>query len=155
MSEKSYLNILKIGVLASFAFLFFVFSSFLFPFITSKQIFFNILMEILLLVWLVFIYKYPKYRPKKSLLTWGIVAYFISIALSLVVSVDFNLSFWGDTERMLGFFHLFHFLILYFVIITVFRLLKLEGYTNTHCDGTRIRISTHIQTIITVYRISE
>ena len=121
MSEKMYLNILKGAILASFVFLFFVFSPFLFPFITSKQIFFNIFIEVLLLLWLVFIYKYPKYRPKKSFLTWGIVIYFISIVLSLVISVDFNLSFWGDTERMLGFFHLFHFLIFYFIIISVFR----------------------------------
>jgi O-antigen ligase len=121
MSEKMYLNILKGAILASFIFLFFVFSPFLFPFITSKQIFFNIFIEVLLLFWLIFIYKYPKYRPKKSFLTWGIVAYFISIALSLVISVDFNLSFWGDTERMLGFFHLFHFLLFYFIIISVFR----------------------------------
>jgi O-antigen ligase len=121
MSEKMYLNILKGAILTSFVFLFFVFSPFLFPFITSKQIFFNIFIEVLLLFWLIFIYKYPKYRPQKSFLTWGIVAYFISIVLSLVISVDFNLSFWGDTERMLGFFHLFHFLLFYFIIISVFR----------------------------------
>jgi len=121
MTDKTYLGILKGGVLASFLMLFFVFSTFLFPYITSKQLPFNILMEILLVVLVLFLIKFPKYRPKKSLLTYGIVAYFISIALSLVVSVDFNLSFWGDTERMLGFFHLAHFLILYFIIITVFR----------------------------------
>ncbi len=37
------------------------------------------------------------------------------------MSVDFNLSFWGDAERMLGFFHLAHFLVFYLVIITAFR----------------------------------
>ena len=121
MTDKIYLNILKGGVLASLAMLFFVFSGFLFPYITSKQLSFNILIEVLLIVLIVFIIKFPKYRPKKSLLTWGLIAYFISIALSLFVSVDFNLSFWGDTERMLGFFHLSHFLVLYFIIITVFR----------------------------------
>lgn len=121
MSEKAYLKILQGGLLASFLILFFVFSSLLFPFITSKQLIFNILMEVLLIVWLVFIIKFPAYRPKKSYLTWGLVAYFISIALSLVVSVDFNLSFWGDAERMLGFFHLFHFLIFYLIAVSVFR----------------------------------
>ncbi len=124
MSEKYYLNILKGGVFASFICLFFVFSGVLFPFISSKQISFNILIEILLLVLIFFLIQYPKYLPKKSYLSWALIAYFITIAMSLVVSVDFNLSFWGDAERMLGFFHLLHFLAFYFIIITVFRTKK-------------------------------
>ena len=121
MSEKSYLNILRGGVFSSFVILFFVFSSMLFPFISSKQLSFNILIEVLLVLLLVFLIKYPKYFPKKSYLTWGLVAFFITMFFSLFVSVDFNLSFWGDIERMLGFFHLLHFLAFYFIIITVFR----------------------------------
>lgn len=121
MSEKLYINILKYGVFASFLTLFFFFSSLLFPFISSKQLSFNILIEILLFISILFLIKYPKYLPKKSHLSLGIVAYFITILLSLTVSVDFNLSFWGDIERMLGFFHLLHFLFFYFIIITVFR----------------------------------
>ncbi len=41
--------------------------------------------------------------------------------LSCFTGVDFNLSFWGDVERMLGVFHLLHFLAFYFIIITVMR----------------------------------
>ncbi|MFA5644402.1 MAG: O-antigen ligase family protein [Patescibacteria group bacterium] len=121
MSQKAYLDILKGGILVSFVTLFFVFSSLLFPFISSKQIFFNIIIEILFVFWLFFIFKFPKYLPKVSLLSGGLIVYFVFIALSLVVSVDFNLSFWGDVERMLGYFHLLHFLIFYFLIITAFR----------------------------------
>lgn len=121
MSDKTYLNILKGGVLLSFVILFFVFGGLLFPFISSKQLSFNILIEVLLLVWGIFLIKYPKYLPKKSQLSWGIIAYFLAILLSLFVSYDFNLSFWGDIERMLGYFHLLHFLALYFIIITAFR----------------------------------
>lgn len=121
MSDKTYLAILKGGIFASFAILFFVFSSLLFPFISSKQLSFNILIEVLSLFWLFFIIKFPKYLPKKSSLSWGIIAYFVTILMSLAVSVDFNMSFWGDTERMLGAFHLLHFLLFYFIIITAFR----------------------------------
>jgi O-antigen ligase len=121
MSDKSYLNILKGGVLLSFVILFFVFGDLLFPFISSKQLSFNILIEVLLLVGVIFLIKYPKYLPTKSQLSWGIIAYFLAILLSLFVSYDFNLSFWGDIERMLGYFHLLHFLALYFIIITAFR----------------------------------
>lgn len=106
---------------------FFVFKSFLFPYITSKQISFNILIEVLTAVWLVFIIKYPSFNPFKHrtrLITIGLAAYFLAILISSFFGVDFNLSFWGDIERMLGFFHIFHFLLLYFIIITVFRVRK-------------------------------
>jgi O-antigen ligase/tetratricopeptide (TPR) repeat protein len=121
MSKKLYLNILKGGVFASFIILFFVFLSFLFPYISSKQLSFNVWINILMVFWLLFIMKYPKYIPRKSYISWGVIAYFTTILMSLAVSVDFNLSFWGDVERMLGFFHLLHFLFFYFIIITVFR----------------------------------
>jgi O-antigen ligase len=124
MSEKIYLNILKGGVLLSFFSLFLVFSDFLFPYISSKQLSFNILVEVLLLIWIFFLIKYPKYIPRKSFISGGLLAYFAVMGFSLLFSVDFNLSFWGGIERMLGFFHLFHFLIFYFIVISVFKTKK-------------------------------
>ncbi|MCX6798219.1 MAG: O-antigen ligase family protein [Candidatus Falkowbacteria bacterium] len=124
MKAKVYLIILRLGVLLSLLTVFLVFNNLLFPYITSKQLVFNILTEFLLVFYLLFLAKFPAYRPKKSYITWGLVAYFVAILISLLVTVDFNLSFWGDAERMLGIFHLLHFLILYFIIITVFRTWK-------------------------------
>lgn len=121
MAQKVYLNILKFGIYFSLISVFLVFKDFLFPFITSKQIFFNIVIEILLIFWLAFIVKYPEYRPKKSWISIGLLGFFTALILSCFSSVDFNLSFWGDVERMLGVFHLLHFLAFYFIIITVFR----------------------------------
>ncbi|MEA3464086.1 MAG: O-antigen ligase family protein [Patescibacteria group bacterium] len=102
----------------------------LFPFITSKQIYFNILIEVLFIFWLAFIIKYPEWspfakatedKPKKSWISFGLIGFFIAMILSCFAGVDFNLSFWGDVERMLGVFHLLHFLVFYFIIITVMR----------------------------------
>lgn len=121
MSAKTYLRILQGGLLASLIIVFFVFKDLLFPFITSKQLTFNILMEFLLAVWLVFIMRYPEYRPKRSYLTWGLAAYFLAILISCFTSVNFIMSFWGNTERMLGLFDLLHFFIFYLILITVFR----------------------------------
>ncbi len=121
MPAKTYLRILQGGSILSLAIIFFVFPSLLFPFITSKQFSFNILIEILLAFWLVLLFRYPQYRPKKSYISFGLAAYFLVILISCLVSVDPNLSFWGDAERMLGFFHLAHFLALYFILITAFR----------------------------------
>jgi len=121
MSQKAYLTILKIGIFLSFASLFLIFKNLLFPFITSKQIYFNILIEVLFVFWAVFIIKYPEYRPKNNLITSGLIAFFAAVLISCFFSIDFNLSFWGDIERMLGWFHLAHFLVFYFIIITVMR----------------------------------
>jgi O-antigen ligase len=121
MSQKIYLYILKFGVYLSLLTVFFVFKSLLFPYITSKQISFNILIEVLFIFWLALIIKYPQYRPRKFWISYGLIGFFAALFLSCLVSVDFNLSFWGDVERMLGVFHLLHFLAFYFIIITVFR----------------------------------
>lgn len=121
MTQKIYLWILKAGIYLSFLAPFLVFKQWFFPYITSKQIYFNILIEILFIFWIAFIVKYSEWRPKKSLISFGLMAFFMAMLISCFTGVDFHLSFWGDAERMLGFFHLFHFLIYYFIIITVFR----------------------------------
>ncbi len=128
MSQKTYLLILKIGAYISFICFFFVFKNLLFPYITSKQIPFNILIEVLFIFWLTFIIKYPHWNPfkrknkkTKNLITLGLTLFFAVLTITCFTGADFNLSFWGDIERMLGVFHLLHFLVLYFIIITVMR----------------------------------
>lgn len=124
MSLKIYLAILRWGVYLSFLSVFLVFSNLLFPFITSKQIYFNILIELLMIFWLGLIITYPEARPKKFFITFGLAGFFAALLLSSIFSVDFNLSFWGDIERMLGWFHVIHFFLFYLIIITVFRSAK-------------------------------
>lgn len=121
MSHKTYLNILKGGVFLSFFVLYFVFSGLLFPYITSKQLSFNILIEVLTVFWVVFMVKFPDYRPKRSWITLGLTGFIAVLLLTSFTGVDFNLSFWGDVERMLGVFHLAHFFLFYIIIITAFR----------------------------------
>ncbi len=148
MSQKVYLIILKIGIFLSLMSLLFISRIMLFPFITSKQIPFNVIVEISFLFWIVFIIKYPQWNPfkgmksKKTLLSYfqpwkilkkseennnhnlislGFILFIVALTLSSIIGVDFNLSFWGDAERMLAVFHVLHFLIFYFIIITVIR----------------------------------
>lgn len=121
MPAKIYERILQIGLVASLLMVLFRFRDLLFPYITSKQLPFNILMEVLFVFWLVLILRYPAYRPKKSLITYGLLAYFAAILVSCFVGVNFTLSFWGNAERMLAFFPLLHFLIFYLILITVIR----------------------------------
>lgn len=121
MSKNTYLIILKTGIYLSLLSVFLVYNKFLFPYITSKQIYFNILIEILFVFWIAFILKYPEHRPKKNWMSFGLVSFFVVMLVSCFTGVDFNLSFWGDVERMLGFFHIIHFLAFYFIIISIMR----------------------------------
>jgi len=121
MNQKTYLIILKGGVCLAFITFFFVFKDLLFPYITSKQISFNILIEILTIFWVAFIVKYPSWRPKKSWITFGLIAFMAAVLLTCFTGVNFNMSFWGNVERMLGWFHIMHFFLYYLIIITVMR----------------------------------
>lgn len=121
MPAKIYQRILQVGIFASLGVIFLLFANLLFPYISSKQLSFNIMMELLLPIWLLLIWKFPAFRPQRSWVTGGIFAYLAVILISCFTGVDFNLSFWGDIERMLGFFHVFHFFLFYLYIITVFR----------------------------------
>ncbi len=121
MSQKTLSAILKVGSILTLGSFFVITNSLYFPFITGKQLTFNILVEILLWFWFYLIIKYPASRPKSSIITYSLLAWLLVLLASSIFGIDFNLSFWGDTERMLGWFSLVHFFALYAIIITVFR----------------------------------
>jgi O-antigen ligase len=116
-----YENILKFGVIISLVSFFILNRSLYFPYITGKQIYFNILVELMMVLWVAMVVKYPELRPKKSWITWSLVSFFGALLISSFFSIDFNLSFWGDAERMLGWFPTVHLFGLYLVLISVFR----------------------------------
>lgn len=121
MSEKTYLTILRWGVYLSLLTPLLVFQNLLFPFITSKAFYFRILVEILLVIYILFIFQYRQYAPKKNFLTIAIIIFTAVLILTSFTGVDFNLSFWGDIERMEGAFGFLHLLVYFFIIISVFK----------------------------------
>lgn len=82
----------------------------IFPFVFSKLIFFQILIGLTFPAYLALAWMEPAYRPKKHLLYFAILAYFVALALSTIFSVDPMRSWWGNQERMNGLFTLLHFL---------------------------------------------
>lgn len=120
MSQKIYSKILQWGIYISFLVFLLINNNWLYPYNTPKQIFFNILMEVLAVFWLALIIKYPEARPKKSWLTWSFLAWLVILLITSLTGVDFNMSFWGDANRMMGWFHLAHWFIFYLILITVF-----------------------------------
>lgn len=81
----------------------------IFPFVFSKLVALQILIGLTFPAYLALAWMDPKYRPPKSMLYYAIIAYFVAVGLSTVFSVDPVRSWWGNQERMNGYFTLLHF----------------------------------------------
>lgn len=120
MNQKS-LKILSYAVKAGIFILpisFLIVSSlFFFPFITGKNFFFRIVVEILFLLWVVLTVFDSDYRPKKSPVIFALVATLFVLFLATIFGENPYRSFWSNFERMEGFIGHIH-LFLYFLIAT-------------------------------------
>ena len=91
--------------------------SLFFPFISGKNFFFRIMVEILLFLW-VFAACFDKnYRPRKSPILIAISATLFFLTLATILGANPYRSFWSNYERMeglVGHIHLF----LYFLVLT-------------------------------------
>jgi len=95
--------------------------SFLFPYTSPKGFAFRILMEIAAVFWFYLALKYPEFRPKKTALNWAVLVFLAVWILSALTGVDFNLSFWGNLERMFGIWGLIHFVLFFFILQAIFK----------------------------------
>lgn len=121
MSEQTYLKILRWGIYLTLLTPLLIFKSLLFPFITSKTFYFRIIVEILFVVYILFLYQYPKYLPRKKTLSIVLIIFVFILVLTSITGVDFNLSFWSDVERMEGAFGFLHLTLYFFILVSVFR----------------------------------
>lgn len=92
-----------------------------FPYVTGSALYFRLMTEILFFAWIIFIFIYPKHRPKLNFLSGSFLIYFLALTAATIFSTNAYLSFWGDAERMTGLFGLLHFLILFFVGVSIFK----------------------------------
>jgi len=121
ISEQSLVKILRYGVYAVLFVPLAVFPQFLFPFSTSRAFLFQIIVELLFALWIVLAIRVPAYRPKRSLILYALFAYFIALFASTIFGLDPYHSFFGNFERMWGYFSLLHFLLFFVVLTSVFR----------------------------------
>ncbi|MCF7819972.1 MAG: O-antigen ligase family protein [Candidatus Pacebacteria bacterium] len=121
MNYKYYLRILQVGSCLAVLSLLLFFSNIFFPFIGSKQLTFNIIVEILSAVSLVFLIKYPQFRPKFNLISYFLLAYLGAILVSTFFSSDFLISFFSNAERMFSFWQILHLVLFYFILQISFR----------------------------------
>ncbi len=91
---------------------------FLFPFITTKTMFFRLLVELGILIYATLIMLSPaSYKPRMNKLSWAVVIFGIIIFFTGLTGADFYKTFWGTIERGEGFLTLSH-LIVYFLLLS-------------------------------------
>lgn len=118
--EKILLTILFVG--SCLALLMpFVMAPVLYTFVFDKIIFFQIIIELLIPIWVVLILINSKYRPQLNFLTSAILIFFSALFLAALFGIDFSKSFWGYDERMNGIFTLLHFLAFYLILSSFFK----------------------------------
>jgi len=100
----------------------FIPSSYIFPFIVPKIIYFRTLSEIMVASYVLLLaINFKEYAPKNTWLNYALLAFIISFSLSTFLGVDAYHSFWDNHERMLGLFTLLHYIAFYFVSQAAFR----------------------------------
>ncbi len=98
-------------------------SSFIFPFIVPKVVFFRTLVEVMLGAYvLLLMINWKEYKPQITPLTLAVfIFYIVSFGLSTIFGTDPYHSFWDNHERMLGFFTIIHYFAYYFLCSKFFR----------------------------------
>src|SRR3989339_633434 len=97
-------------------------SSYIFPFIVPKIIFFRSIVEIMMVLYILLLFiNWQQYKPKFNYLNIAIFLFLLSFAISTFVGTDAYHSFWDNHERMLGLFTLIHYVAFYFVCAGVMR----------------------------------
>ncbi len=88
-----------------------------FPFITGKNFAFRILIELLGALWIWAALKFPRFRPRPSLIAWAIIAFTVVLGFATIFGLSPYKSFWSNYERMEGYITILH-LLLYFLLLT-------------------------------------
>jgi len=115
----------KIIFLGSILILFlplFIYRGVLYPYVFSKIIVFQILVEIIFVAWLVLMIYKKEYRPNwKNPLVCSLTIFIGVLFLTAITGLDFKRSFWSTQERMTGVLTMLHFYAFFIVLISVFK----------------------------------
>lgn len=96
-------------------------SSYIFPFIVPKIIFFRTIVLLMLGAYILLLIGDTSYRPRFHWMNIVVLSLLASYIISTFVGVDWYRSFWDNHERMLGLFTIFHYIVYFFVVSAVVR----------------------------------
>lgn len=119
ISQKLF-NLLKVGVFFVLLTPIVIIPNMNFPYVLSKALFFQILVEILLGIYIFLILIDKNKRPQKNIIAYSLIFYLLALIISTILSVDKYHSFWGGVQWHNGLFFHLH-LAAFFLILTVFK----------------------------------
>src|SRR3989344_5904510 len=121
LSEVNIIKFIKVGVYAALFLPLVIIPWLFFPFSTSKGFLFQIIVEIIFALYLALVLKNKNFLPQKSALFFAVSFYFLALFFSTIFGIDPYHSFFGNYERMWGFFQLLHFFLFFVIIAGVFK----------------------------------
>ncbi len=106
---KEALKFVVLGALFAVPFLtLYVENDYFFPFITGKNFWFRILVDVAFAAWILLALYEPKYRPKFSWILGGFSVLLVVMFFANLFGVHPRSSFWSNFERMDGYVSLIH-----------------------------------------------
>lgn len=90
-----------------------------FPYVTTKNFYFRILVELAFAAYLILATAHSAYRPRKSPILIAMILFGLLIGLASLFGIDPYRSFWSNFERMEGYITLLHLMALFLVASAV------------------------------------
>lgn len=109
METKISYKILKVILYAVLLTPIWVWSGFLFPFITSKVVYLRLVVELAVVFYVPLALKYPVLRPRFNWLSGLVWIYLGVMVITSIFGLNFYKSFWGTVERGEGIITMLHF----------------------------------------------
>ena len=134
---------------------FLVFSSFFFPFITTKAFAWRIIVEIVFAAWLLLAFLDANYRPKRSVILYAIFGFLAVIGLADLFGVAPVKSFWSNFERMEGFVTLLHLGMFFTVISSVFKEIDWKRWWNTSLAASFLMVLYSVSQLLGLTTINQ
>ena len=98
-----------------------IFRSYFFPYVSTKAIFFRIIIDIVFIAYILLIFSNRKYLPKFNALTISITIFLAVVIITSITGVNFERSFWSVFERMTGILTFLHLYAFFFILAGVFK----------------------------------
>lgn len=115
-------KIIKFGLYLAFILPLVFTSRTMYPLHFGKTVLFQILIEVLLVLALLYLsFKKDKSLIKLNKLDWSVLIFSLVFLISAFLGVNFEKSFWGNQQRAQGVFTLFHFTVFYFLLRQFFQ----------------------------------
>jgi tetratricopeptide (TPR) repeat protein len=121
MREPILAKILRYFVYAAAFVPLIIFNDYISPFHFGKVVIFRSLVELMVVFYLLLVWKDRSYLPKFNIITWSFLAFASAFTLATLTSVIPYMSAWGSLERMGGVVTFWHYFVYFIILTSVFK----------------------------------